>query len=80
MCIANLITTFSFCRYCCPCCFYIDEVKDLKKKQGHETRDIAKIDEQCKEIEIKIAKKKPVFIKVYIYMLQSIMIVVSICK
>ena len=40
-----------------------DEVKELKKQQGHETREIAKIEEHIKDSELKLAKKKPLFIK-----------------
>jgi structural maintenance of chromosome 1 len=40
-----------------------DELKDIKKQQGHESREIAKIEEQIKACEVKLAQKKPLHIK-----------------
>lgn len=38
-------------------------IKEKKKEQGVETREITKIEEQIKDLELRLAKKKPQFIK-----------------
>ena len=40
-----------------------EELKEIKKQQGQETREIAKIEEQIKACEIKLSQKKPLYIK-----------------
>lgn len=39
------------------------EIKEHKRKQGQQTREIARIEDQIKELENKLAKKRPQFIK-----------------
>ena len=40
-----------------------EEVKERKRHQGQQNREIAKIEEHIKDFELKLAKKKPQFIK-----------------
>ena len=40
-----------------------DEIKEHKRKQGQYTREITRIEDQIKELENKLSKKRPQFIK-----------------
>jgi structural maintenance of chromosome 1 len=39
------------------------QLKQVKQSQAHETREIAKCEEQIKDYELKLTKKRPLFIK-----------------
>jgi structural maintenance of chromosome 1 len=40
-----------------------EEIRDKKKKQGQGHRELAKIEEQIKDLELKLSKRRPQFIK-----------------
>jgi structural maintenance of chromosome 1 len=40
-----------------------EEIREKKRKQGQGNRELAKIEEQIKDLELKLARKKPQFIK-----------------
>lgn len=40
-----------------------DEIKEKKRQQGQKYRELTRIEEQIKDLELKLAKKKPQFIK-----------------
>ena len=40
-----------------------DEIKEKKKQQGQGNRELTRIEEQIKDLELKLAKRKPQFIR-----------------